>query len=196
MNSWPDFANYLASTHACLDSLQILLPEIQAGADCVAQCLRNGHKLLVAGNGGSCSQAQHLTAEVVGRFQTDRGSLPAICLGCEAATATSIINDFGADALFSRQVEAFGQAGDVFLGITTSGNSPNIIAALQTARRLGLKTIGWLGRDGGDALGLCDFAVVVPNNTTAHIQEAHLVVLHYFAAVVDSVATADCPPAG
>jgi D-sedoheptulose 7-phosphate isomerase len=170
-----------------IDQLKAIEPEVTAAAKVVAERLAAGSKLLVAGNGGSCSQAMHFVGEIIGRFRNNRRPYPAICLGTDPAASTCILNDFGADDLFARQVEGLGQPGDVFIGLTTSGTSSNVVAALKAARERGLITIGWLGRDGGTARSLCDHAIVVPGTDTGRIQEAHLLVLHYFAEVVEAM---------
>lgn len=173
--------NYVASSHEATDLLADRESDVLECLAAVVASLQQGGKLLVAGNGGSAAQAMHLAGEIVGRFQLDRKGLPCICLGTDSATATSILNDYGAEALFARQIEALGRPGDVFLGLTTSGNSPNLLTGFKAAREQGLVCLGWLGRDGGQALGMCDHTVVIPTGNTARIQEAHLILLHFFA---------------
>lgn len=144
-----------------------------------------GNKLLVAGNGGSAADAQHIAAEFVSRFNFDRPGLPALALTTDTSILTAIGNDYGYDQLFRRQVEANGQAGDVFLGISTSGNSPNILMALEAARLKGITTIGLTGADGGKMRDLCDHCLCVPSGDTPRIQEAHIVIGHTLCAMVE-----------
>lgn len=163
-------------------------------AEALIQAYRSGNKLLVCGNGGSAADAQHLAAEFVNRYKIERPPLPAIALTTDTSILTSIGNDYSFDEVFSKQVEALGAKGDVFLGITTSGNSPNVLRAFEAARRKGLVTAALLGRDGGKARALADIAVVVPAQATARIQEAHLVVEHTLCELVDEILFATPAP--
>jgi D-sedoheptulose 7-phosphate isomerase len=155
--------------------------------EAVVTAFRNGNKLLICGNGGSAADAQHVAAEFVNRFKIERPPLAAIALTTDSSILTSIGNDYSYDLIFSKQVEALGKPGDVFLGITTSGNSPNVLKALEVARAKGLVTAALLGRDGGRARALADIAIVVPLQDTARIQEAHFVVEHTLCELVDEV---------
>lgn len=155
-----------------------LSPAITASGRCLIEVLQGGGKILTCGNGGSATDALHLAEEFVGRYQSDRPSLPAICLSADVSVLTCIANDYGFEAVFSRAVEGLGQAGDVLVGITTSGNSANVLNALRVARTKGMKTILLSGRDGGHAKGLCDHEVIAPSRNTARIQEIHTLVLH------------------
>jgi D-sedoheptulose 7-phosphate isomerase len=150
-----------------------------------AQAMKSGHKLLVAGNGGSAADAQHLVAEFVVRLTVNRPALRAIALTTDSSIITATGNDFGFDRLFERQVEALGQPGDVLLGISTSGNSPNIVKALQQAQKMGITTIGFTGNDGGQMRCLCNYNVVIPSAVTMNIQESHLALEHIFCMVVE-----------
>jgi D-sedoheptulose 7-phosphate isomerase len=150
-----------------------------------AQAMRSGHKLLVAGNGGSAADAQHLVAEFVVRLTVNRPALRAIALTTDSSILTASGNDFGFDTIFSRQIEALGQPGDVFLGISTSGNSKNIINALQQAKKQHITTIGFTGGTGGQMLTLCDHNIVIPSNVTMNIQESHLALEHIFCMIVE-----------
>lgn len=147
--------------------------------------IKSSHKILIAGNGGSAADAQHFAAELVGRFQKNRRALPCIALTTDTSNITAIGNDFGFEQIFSRQVEALGNPGDVFIGISTSGNSANIIAAVEEARKRQMYTIGLLGRDGGVLKDKVDHAVVIPHDVTARIQEAHIFILHYWADMIE-----------
>jgi D-sedoheptulose 7-phosphate isomerase len=144
-----------------------------------------GSKLLVAGNGGSAADAQHIAAEFVSRFNFDRPGLPALALTTDTSILTAIGNDYGYDQLFRRQIEANGVAGDVFLGISTSGNSRNIIEALEAARDKGIITIGLTGESGGSMRDLCDYCLCAPSDNTPRIQEAHILIGHTFCAMVE-----------
>ncbi|CAA0123394.1 Phosphoheptose isomerase [Halioglobus japonicus] len=144
-----------------------------------------GNKLLVAGNGGSAADAQHIAAEFVSRFNFDRPGLPALALTTDTSILTAVGNDYGYDQLFRRQLEANGQTGDVFLGISTSGNSPNILMALEAARLKGITTIGLTGHSGGKMRELCDHCLCVPSDDTPRIQEAHIVIGHTLCAMVE-----------
>jgi D-sedoheptulose 7-phosphate isomerase len=150
-----------------------------------AHAMRSGHKLLVAGNGGSAADAQHLVAEFVVRLTVNRPALRAIALTTDSSILTAGGNDFGFDTIFARQIEALGAPGDVFLGISTSGNSPNIVKALEQAKKQKLTTIGFTGGTGGKMLTLCDHNVVIPSTTTMNIQESHLALEHIFCMVVE-----------
>lgn len=150
-----------------------------------ATAMQSGHKLMVAGNGGSAADAQHLVAEFVVRLTVNRPALRAIALTTDSSILTACGNDFGYEHVFERQVEALGQAGDVFLGISTSGNSPNILNALKQASKMGITTVGFSGSDGGKMRELCDHNIVVPSNVTMNIQESHLALEHIFCMLVE-----------
>ncbi len=154
-------------------------------AELLVGTLQRGGKLLVCGNGGSAADAQHLAAELVGRFLRERPGLPAIALTTDTSALTAIGNDYGFARVFSRQIEALGRAGDILLAITTSGSSPNVIAAIHAAKARGLAVVGLLGRDGGEARPLCDVALVVGSETTARVQEVHILVAHILCEAVD-----------
>ena len=149
--------------------------------------LRAGGKILLFGNGGSAADAQHLAAEFVNRFDRDRPALAAIALATDGSVLTSIGNDASFEAVFARQIEALGRPGDVAIGITTSGNSPNVLAGLRTARRLGLKTASLLGRDGGAAASAADLRLIVPGEATARIQEVHILAGHLLCRFVEEL---------
>jgi D-sedoheptulose 7-phosphate isomerase len=152
-----------------------------------AGSLRAGGKILLFGNGGSAADAQHLAAEFVNRFDRDRPALAAIALATDGSVLTSIGNDASFEAVFARQIEALGRPGDVAIGITTSGNSPNVLAGLLTARRLGLKTASLLGRDGGAAASAAELRLIVPGETTARIQEVHILAGHLLCRLVEEM---------
>ena len=156
-----------------------------AAADVTVSALKAGHKLLVAGNGGSAADAQHLVAEFVSRLSEDRPALRAVALTTDSSILTALGNDYGFESVFARQIEAIGQPGDVFLAISTSGKSPNILRALDLARPMGLVTVGLTGRSGGKMGPLCDFCLRIPSEVTMHIQQAHLALEHIFAMLVE-----------
>lgn len=154
-------------------------------SEITAAAMKAGGKLLVAGNGGSAADAQHLVAEFVGRLVMNRPALRAIALTTDTSILTAVGNDFSFDHITERQVEALGAAGDVFLGISTSGNSQNILRAVRLAKKMGLTTVGFSGNDGGELARLCDLNVIVPSSTTMNIQEAHLALEHIFCMLVE-----------
>jgi len=147
--------------------------------------LRNGNKILFAGNGGSAADAQHLAGELVSRFSYDRPGLPAFSLSTDTSVLTAIGNDYGYEHLFARQIEAAGNPGDVFIGISTSGRSPNILKALQSARSKGLLTVGLTGSSGGQMPALCDHCLRVPSNSTPRIQEGHITIGHTICYLIE-----------
>ena len=162
-----------------------LLACLNEAAQRTAHALKAGHKLMVAGNGGSAADAQHVAAEFVCRLTIDRPAMRAVALTTDSSILTAVGNDYIYDNLFERQIEALGQPGDVFLGISTSGNSKNILKALELSRKIGITTIGFSGRKGGKMPPLCDFNVIIPSETTAHIQESHLALEHIFCHLVE-----------
>ncbi len=155
-------------------------------AELLIDCLRSGHKVLLAGNGGSAADAQHIAAEFVGRFRRERPGLAAIALTTDTSNLTAIGNDYGFDAVFRRQVEALGSAGDVLWCFSTSGNSANVLVAVEAARERGMKVIGFAGGDGGKLVGACDVALVVPEKLTARSQEGHQLAYHILCDLVEA----------
>jgi D-sedoheptulose 7-phosphate isomerase len=182
----PSFQSQLDAGVAVLQSLAGQAQQIEQIAATVRDALLAGHTLLTCGNGGSATDAQHLAEELIGRYRANRRALPAIALTADSAAITCIANDFGYDAVFSRQIEGLARPGDLLLCFSTSGNSPNIGAALRAARACGAGTIALLGKDGGSARGLADLALVVGSDNTAHIQAAHLFILHYICELVEA----------
>jgi len=157
---------------------------------------RAGHKLLIAGNGGSAADAQHLAAEFVCRFNVHRPGLPALALTTDTSILTAVGNDQGFEQLFRRQVEAMGVAGDVFLAISTSGNSANVLEALRAARAGGLTCLGFTGASGGGMLELCDYCLCVPSTQTPRVQEAHLLIGHTLCGMVELALFPGSAPGG
>lgn len=163
-----------------------LTPQIARCAELLAAALAAGHKILIAGNGGSAADAQHFAAELVGRFLMERRGLPALALTTDSSILTAVANDYGFEQVFSRQVEALASPGDVVIGISTSGNSANILAALATARQCGCTTIGLLGRDGGAMAARVDLPLIVGCNETPHIQEMHVTIIHLLCKLIEA----------
>lgn len=151
----------------------------------VVETLKSGHKILIAGNGGSAADAQHFAAELVGRFETERKGLPAIALTTDTSILTSLMNDYAANIVFARQTEAFANEGDLFIGISTSGHSENVIEAVKVCQRKHVYCIGMLGKDGGQLKEECDISLIISSNTTARIQEMHEMCIHIICAFVD-----------
>lgn len=160
-------------------SVNELEKSIQTATDTIKQACANGKKVLVCGNGGSASDAQHFASELTGRFEKDRLGYPAFALTTDSSALTAIANDYGFDRIFARQVESVGAAGDVLIVISTSGNSSNLVEVVNQAKQQNISTIGLLGRSGGDLKALVDEAIVVPGERTSRIQEAHIFILHY-----------------
>jgi D-sedoheptulose 7-phosphate isomerase len=149
-------------------------------------CLRNGGKVLFFGNGGSAADAQHLAAELVGRFVRERAGLPAIALTTDSSILTAVGNDYGFEQVFARQIQALGQPGDVAVAISTSGNSANVLEGVKEAKKRNLKTIGLTGKDGGTLAQQADVVITIPSTNTARIQECHIAIGHLFCELVDA----------
>jgi D-sedoheptulose 7-phosphate isomerase len=163
------------------------LPHVVAeAASVVVAALRGGSKVLLCGNGGSAADAQHIAAELAGRLRREREGLPAVSLTVNPSVLTAVSNDYGYEQVFARQVEALAREGDVLIGISTSGRSANVVRALETARRLGLSTIGLMGEARGEMEAFCDIAVAAPSSDTQRIQEIHIVVGHAICEIVES----------
>ncbi len=152
----------------------------------LADVFQKGNKVLICGNGGSNCDALHFAEEFTGRFRGDRRALPAIALS-ESSHITCVGNDYGFDYIFSRGVEAYGKEGDMFFGISTSGNSPNVIKAVEAAKKLGMKTCVLLGKDGGKLKGMCDYEFIIPGKTSDRIQEIHMMILHIIIEGVERI---------
>jgi D-sedoheptulose 7-phosphate isomerase len=174
------------------ESIRVKSEFFEAHASLIAQtasrmagALRDGHKVLLFGNGGSAADAQHIAAEFVGRFIPDRIPLPALSLSTDTSALTALGNDYGYNAVFSRQIQALGNAGDIAIGISTSGNSPNVLEALDGARAKGLTTIGFTGQDGGKMKGRTDVLFCVPSRMTPRIQETHITLGHVLCELID-----------
>ncbi len=168
-------------------SIEVMIPQIEKASKIAISTLQNGNKILLCGNGGSAADAQHIAAELTGRYKTERRGLAGIALTTDTSALTAIANDYGYDRVFDRQIEAIGREGDLVIGISTSGNSANIISAFKVARELGCKTIGLSGRDGGEMSAFCDLNLVVPSNDTPRIQEMHILIGHTLCQAIDDI---------
>lgn len=185
-----DNVNYLKGEHAAhmemFNALESLFPQISDVGVLLQNTIKNGGKILICGNGGSAADSQHIAAEIVGRFKKERKGLPAIALTTDTSILTSVGNDYGYDYIFARQVEALCTPKDVLIGITTSGNSANIVRAIEAANEVGATTIGLTGGTGGKLNMLCKHNIVVPANVTARIQEAHIFIGHCLCEIIES----------
>ena len=176
----------IVAANQTLQSLFDLDAQVAKAADLIEESLRAGNKLLVCGNGGSAADASHFATEFVVRFTKDRPAYPAICLSVDGGLLTAAGNDYGFDKVFARQVAAFGLQGDVLICLTTSGKSRNVERALEEAKAHKLKTIAFLGRDGGSTIGMADVDLLVRSESTARIQEAHQFLLHVLCETIES----------
>lgn len=173
-------------TIQALQALDTLQPQIEQAGTMILRALKAGKKIIACGNGGSAAEAQHFTTELVGRFFKNRRSLPAVALSADGTLVTCIGNDYGYDAVFARQIEGLAQPGDIVVVLSSSGNSKNILAALDAAKRLGLETIALLGRGGGKTKGVATCEIIVPGQSGAAAQECHLFLVHHFCQRVDA----------
>lgn len=162
-----------------------LISQLDKLAIDIASTIKNGSKLLLCGNGGSASDALHFAGEIVGRFQAERKAWPAVALNADVATMTAIANDYGYDQIFARQVEGIIKKDDMLIGISTSGNSKNIIEAVKVAKKYDGKTVCLLGKDGGDLKKISDISIVIPSDTTARIQECHITIIHILCELIE-----------
>lgn len=179
------FKNSIKTKQAILEDENILL-SIHKIADKITEAMKNGSKLLIAGNGGSAADAQHVAGEFVNRFHFDRPGLPCIALTTDSSVLTAVGNDYAFAQVFQKQIEAFGKAGDVFIGITTSGNSANILEAMKLCKEKSITTIGLTGQKTGKIDELCDYIIKVPSNETPRIQESHILIEHIICGIVES----------
>jgi D-sedoheptulose 7-phosphate isomerase len=180
------FDDSLAETVRTFQALSTIRPAIDRAGAMIVAALKRGNKLLICGNGGSAAEAGHFSTELVGRYAKTRRSLPAVALSADGSLVTCIGNDFGYDKVFSRQIEGLAKPGDIVDVLTSSGNSGNILAALETAHRLALESIAFLGRGGGKAKGLATCELIIPGNSGASAQEAHLFLIHHFCELIDA----------
>jgi D-sedoheptulose 7-phosphate isomerase len=167
------------------NTIEVLVPKIEEASKIIVETLKRGNKVLLCGNGGSASDAQHISAELTGRYKSDRRGLPAIALNTDSSAMTAISNDYGYDRVFDRQVEALAKEGDLLIGISTSGESLNILSAFAVAKLLGCRTIGLSGKGGGEMNRICHLNLVVPSDDTPRIQEMHILIGHILCQAVD-----------
>ncbi|MGK0443999.1 MAG: D-sedoheptulose 7-phosphate isomerase [Bermanella sp.] len=180
--------HFQASIETKQQAAEVLAPAIEQASDSMVGALLSGGKILTCGNGGSAGDAQHFSSELLNRFERERPSLPAIALTTDSSTVTSIANDYSYNEIFSKQIRALGNAGDVLLAISTSGNSANVVQAIQAAHDREMRVVALTGRDGGDMASLLlpeDIEIRVPSMVTARIQEVHLVVIHCLCDLID-----------
>ena len=177
-----EFSEHIKASENTLESI---VDQIETASKICINSLKNGGKILIMGNGGSAADAQHIAAELVGRYKTERKGLPAIALTTDTSAITSIANDYGFMHVFDRQVEALAHKDDVVIGISTGGTSPNVVNALTSANKLDCKTIGLSGKDGGDFNALCDINLVVNSNDTPRIQEMHILIGHTICHLIE-----------
>lgn len=178
-----EFSSHLETIKKVIETMEDNLAQASLLA---VETLKNGNKILLCGNGGSAADAQHIAAELTGRYKRERRGLPGIALTTDTSALTAIGNDYGYDRVFDRQVEALANKGDLIIGISTSGNSKNIVSALKLGRELGCKTLGFSGRDGGAMNEVCDINLVVPSNNTPRIQEMHILFGHTICQIIDN----------
>jgi D-sedoheptulose 7-phosphate isomerase len=164
---------------------QELISIIADVAKACVEVYKNNKKTILAGNGGSAADAQHIAAELVGRYGFDRPSIPSLALTTDTSNLTAIGNDYGYDAVFSRQLDGMGVSGDLFIGISTSGNSKNVINAFEVAKKKGITTVALVGRDGGEMAKMADYSIVVPSNATPRIQESHILIGHIICDIIE-----------
>ncbi len=184
------YVNYLKGEYAAhmamFNALEPLFPMISDVGVQMQNCIKNGGKILIMGNGGSAADSQHIAAEIVGRFKKERKGMPAIALTTDTSIITSVGNNYGYDYIFARQIEALCRPEDLVIGITTSGNSANVVRAMQAAKEIGAITIGLTGGSGGQLSAICDYNLVMPSAVTARIQEAHIFVGHSLCEILES----------
>jgi D-sedoheptulose 7-phosphate isomerase len=180
------FEASLAETTRTLQALGTIRPAIDRAGQMILATLARGGKLLICGNGGSAAEAAHFSTELVGRYAKDRRALPAIALSADGSLLTCVVNDYGYEHAFSRQVSGFARPEDLLVVLTTSGNSPNILAALHEAKKVGIESVAFLGRGGGKAKGLATCDIIVPGQSGPAAQEAHLFLIHHFCELIDA----------
>ena len=177
-----EFNEHIKASQKTMDDL---INDIEKAANICIDCLKKGNKILIFGNGGSAADAQHIAAEIIGRYKTERKGLPAIALTTDSSVLTAISNDFGYSSIFKRQVEALANPGDILFGISTGGSSINVINALKLAKNIQCKTIGLSGKDGGDFNALCDVNLIAIAEDTPRIQEMHILIGHIICHLID-----------
>ena len=177
--------SYLSRSSETLQSLNDLGPDIEAAASMLINTVKCDNKVLICGNGGSAADSQHIAAEVISRFRKERASVAAIALSTNTSILTAVSNDYDFKTIFSRQVEGLGKSGDLLIAITTSGNSENVVAAAQTAKKMGMQVLSLTGSSGGKLTEISDVVIKIPSEQTSHIQEGHLVVYHLLCHLIE-----------
>ena len=185
LNTQEKIRNYILSSSEIVHNSVSLAPNIEKSITAIVKCLRKGNKVVLFGNGGSAADAQHIAAELIGRFNINRKSLPAIALSDNPSTITAISNDFSFDSVFSRQCESLISKGDIAIGISTSGNSLNVKKGINTSKKKGATTIGLLGNKGGTIKKFVDIPLIVNSTSTPHIQEVHRIIYHIICEIVE-----------
>ncbi len=180
-----DIKDYMKTVSRNFEAMEQCAPQIEAAVNACIACIGSQRKVVWCGNGGSAADAQHMAAELMGRYKEERAALPSIALTVDTSALTAISNDYGFDHVFSRQLQGIGHAGDLLIAISTSGNSGNITTVLECAKSMGITTIGLTGAGGGKMKDMCDIWIGVPSNDTNHIQEMHLAVEHYICGAVE-----------
>jgi D-sedoheptulose 7-phosphate isomerase len=169
----------------CFHRLPVLADDIEKAGTCLGRVIAGGNKIVICGNGGSAADAQHFAAELIGRFERERSAWPAIALTTDTSILTAVGNDYGFADVFARQVQGLGRKGDALIGISTSGNSENVLRAVTAAKAQGMQTVALLGKNGGALRGAVDNAIVISDTNTARIQETHLFILHFWALMIE-----------
>ena len=185
MTTADNFRHLIDEHEALFKRLYEVAPNILKAGEQMLSSIEQGNKILICGNGGSASDAQHFAAELIGRYEQERRAVPAIAMTTDTSILTALGNDYGYEHIFSRQVEGLAQIGDTLVGISTSGNSNNVIKAIESAKKAGIKSIGLLGRDGGKMANIVDIPVIIPHVVTARIQEAHIFILHFWSGLIE-----------
>ncbi|WP_425104012.1 D-sedoheptulose-7-phosphate isomerase [Ancylobacter sp.] len=192
INSTDSISAYFAESARLLGRLDSIAADVRRAADTWIDALASGGKVMFCGNGGSAADSQHLAAELMGRFLSDRAPLPALALTVDTSALTAIGNDYGFEHVFARQVRGIGRKGDVLVGLSTSGNSANVVKAFEAARQMGITCVAFTGASGGALGALADVLLAVPHQQTSHIQEAHIAIGHVMCGIAEA---ALCPPA-
>ncbi|RKZ34222.1 phosphoheptose isomerase [bacterium] len=185
-----NFEEFYTISGAILEN-ELLLSSIAEASNQIYECIKFGGKVIVAGNGGSAADAQHFVAELMGKFQMERQGFPAIALTTNTSLLTALANDYCYDIIFAHQLKAIAQPKDIFVGISTSGNSENVFCAFEQAKQMGIKTIALLGKDGGKIKEICDTTIIVPHHRTARIQEIHILIIHSICDAVETYMMTD-----
>ncbi len=182
-----NFKHMLLEHQEVMQSVERLLPQLELASAAVVSCLKSGGKIMLCGNGGSAADAQHIAAEIIGRFETERRALPAIALTTDTSILTAVGNDYGYDSIFQRQVQGLAQPGDLVIGYSTSGNSKNVINAVSEAKKAGCKVVTLTGKGGGALAEISDIDLCVDSSSTARIQEAHAFLGHALCSAIDEL---------